>query len=519
MRAPAFFRRMLRGAASKRRPSVSAAAERRLRALRWKYDAAGDGEDLRRYWGKADDLSAKAANDHSVRKKLRRRSRYEAANNTYASGLADTLANETIGTGPRLQLLTEDSRMNREVERRFARWAEQVDLAGKLRTMRRAKVVDGEVFLLLKLSNKDPSGPQLDLVVREADYCTSEGVLDPRKLLPVDGIELDEFDRPTHYHILPFHPGDANLLSPENQRPKREPAERVIHYFERKRPGQCRGIPELTPALPLFAQLRRYTLATLTAAETAADFAGILESLAQAPDPEDEEQPSAMDVLDIERGMLTTLPIGWKLSQLKAEHPTTVYGDFKEQLLGEIGRCVGSPFNVIAGNSSKYNYASGRLDFQIFRRNITVERRIIECEILKRIFMAWLEAAALALVDPLVGLPPFIELKYLWRWDGFTHIDEKKTADAQAVRLKTEVSNLANEMAAEGRDWEEEIAQSAREAYERRRTELTYRKRLVDEFGEEAVASVEASRKKGPEQAKESEPDETEVGEEAAAAA
>ena len=33
---------------------------------------------------------------------------------------------------------------------------------------------------------------------------------------------------------------------------------------------------EITLALPLFAQLRRYTLAVLGAAETAADFAGIL---------------------------------------------------------------------------------------------------------------------------------------------------------------------------------------------------------------------------------------------------
>ena len=37
------------------------------------------------------------------------------------------------------------------------------------------------------------------------------------------------------------------------------------------RPGQARGIPDITPALPLFAQLRRFTLAVLAAAETAAD--------------------------------------------------------------------------------------------------------------------------------------------------------------------------------------------------------------------------------------------------------
>ena len=43
-------------------------------------------------------------------------------------------------------------------------------------------------------------------------------------------------------------------------------ANAVIHWFRADRPGQHRGVPEITPALPLFAQLRRYTLAVLGAA-------------------------------------------------------------------------------------------------------------------------------------------------------------------------------------------------------------------------------------------------------------
>jgi len=54
------------------------------------------------------------------------------------------------------------------------------------------------------------------------------------------------------------------------------PADAVVHWFRSDRPGQHRGIPEITPALPLFAQLRRYTLAVIAAAETAADFAAVL---------------------------------------------------------------------------------------------------------------------------------------------------------------------------------------------------------------------------------------------------
>ncbi len=66
----------------------------------------------------------------------------------------------------------------------------------------------------------------------------------------------------------------------------------MIHYFRADRPGQSRGIPEITPALPLFAQLRRYTLAVLAAAETAADFAAVLYTDAPA---NGEADPSRAD--------------------------------------------------------------------------------------------------------------------------------------------------------------------------------------------------------------------------------
>jgi len=52
-----------------------------------------------------------------VRRVLRNRARppnYEVANNSYAKGMGGvlTLANDTIGTGPRLQMLTEDADAN-----------------------------------------------------------------------------------------------------------------------------------------------------------------------------------------------------------------------------------------------------------------------------------------------------------------------------------------------------------------------------------------------------------------------
>ena len=49
-----------------------------------------------------------AAAGPEVRRTLRNRARYEVANNSYARGIVLTLANDVIGTGPRLQMLLGD---------------------------------------------------------------------------------------------------------------------------------------------------------------------------------------------------------------------------------------------------------------------------------------------------------------------------------------------------------------------------------------------------------------------------
>ena len=43
-----------------------------------------------------------------------------------------------------------------------------------------------------------------------------------------------------------------------------------------------RGLPDILPALPLFAQLRRYTLAVIAAAESAANIAVLMKTNAPA---------------------------------------------------------------------------------------------------------------------------------------------------------------------------------------------------------------------------------------------
>jgi capsid protein len=50
-----------------------------------------------------------------------------------------------------------------------------------------------------------------------------------------------------------------------------------------------------------------------------------------------------------------------------------------------------------------------------------------------------------------------------WFWDGHEHVDPSKEANAQATRLSNHTTTLANEYAKQGRDWEAELRQRAKE--------------------------------------------------------
>jgi len=240
----------------------------------------------------------------------------------------------------------------------------------------------------------------------------------------------------------------------------------VIHYFRSDRPGQHRGVPEITPAIPLFAQLRRYTLAVIAAAETAADFASVLYTDSPANGEAAAVEP--MDIIELEKRMMTTLPDGWKLGQTKAEQPATTYDMFKREILNEIARCLNLPYNIAACNSSGYNYASGRLDHQTYYKSIRVEQAHLSAIVLDRIFQVWCDEAMLT--SELAILRNSRSIPHQWFFDGTEHVDPAKEANAQATRIKSLTTTRAAEFARQGKDWETELRQIAKE------------KRLMDEL-------------------------------------
>ena len=421
-------------------------------AVKARFDAAQTTTDNHRHWAAADHLSADMEASPEVRRTLRMRSRYEISNNSYAKGLVQMLANDTIGTGPRLQMLTGDESFNDAVETAFSKWADAIRLPAKLRTMRMARCQDGEAFAVLATNPKVRHEVKLDLMLVEADRVSGDlkWIEDDRS---VDGITFDQWGNPVSYRVLKYHPGDIRYMPGDEA--VRVPAEYMIHIFRQDRPGLHRGVPELTAALPLFAQLRRYNLAVLSAAEAAADFAAILYTDAPPNGESDEVEP--MDSISLERNMLLTVPAGWKMGQLDPKQPAATHSEFVKIILSEIARCSVTTYGTLAGDFSGHNYASGRLDNQIYHKSILVDRSFWESEALNRIFEVWFREYLLTTMQP------FSSERHTWFWDGFPHVDPSKEAAAQEKRLSNHTTTLAAECAKDGRDYMSVLHQRAKE--------------------------------------------------------
>ena len=83
--------------------------------------------------------------------------------------------------------------------------------------------------------------------------------------------------------------------------------------------------------------------------------------------------------------------------------------------------------------------------------------------VLDRILDAWLREAI-----RVPGLLPasaraLLDYPHQWFWDGMEHVDPAKEANAQATRLASHTTTLASEYAKEGKDWETELRQRAKE--------------------------------------------------------
>lgn len=455
--------------------------EQILRVLKAKYDAAQSSINNERHWENADRLDPHAAASWKVRQLLRIRSRYEVIeNNPYLKGCLLTLANDFVGSGPKLSIQDDFIKpaKAKAVSSLFMKWMAARRIRQKLWRAKLAKTTDGETFLFA-FTNKESMQSRrvttpisLDFFMVEADQISNSDYQErkPNGTTEMDGVQWDKYGNPLKYYLLDEHPG-SSVWGVRGNEGKWIKADQVIHWFRQDR-GWLRGIPELTPSLPLCALLRRYTIAVVRAAEIGADFSAVLETEAPpaltnfAVDENGNPIDDPFDAFPIEMGMFTTLPWGMKLKQLEAKQPMQSYEMFVNALLTEIVRPLLMPFNLAAGTSKDSNMATAVVDTHIYKGNQGNERLDCEESVLTVMFSMWLYEAS--------RIPGYLPIKikelpeHSWRWDkiGLDHTDPVKVAQAHKIAhdkgFITDRDYQEQIMNRDVEDWQKEIEENLR---------------------------------------------------------
>lgn len=428
-----------------------------------RFDNARNTADTASLFRNVDSLAITTALSPGVRKTVRERARYVVANCPYAKNMLDIFVTHVVGpwatvTFPRGRV---SESLRDRVSEAFDAWAVATGFWPKVKTLLRAKITDGEAFAMLvtdKAVVKNGNAVTLNVKPIECDRVESYTEMVTREN-EFDGIRFDENGHPLEYRILKYHPGDYRALRNYRRAGDWVKAANVIHYFDVLRPEQVRGISDFVSALDIPALQKSYRSSVVDSAINAASISGVLQT-DQVPECFDDDDTSigkcAMDIkpntsFQAQRGALVTLPEGWKLQQLNAEQPTSLYDGFVRSLIAEMAACLSMPVNIAMSDSSQHNFASAKLDHMTYGDKIADVRAALSVDILDRVFFAWLDEYAARNPMDAETFAALHRTEWLFTERGNSEV--MKDASADNTRLGNGTTTLDIICSKSGRDW------------------------------------------------------------------
>lgn len=492
------------------------------------------GEADANYFSRQCKNGAHQAHSRKIRDTYRDRSRSESEDNPYLVGIQRTHANSVIGLGPKLQInytryvdkfldgsgnrataRDKAKEVARQIESGFQDWVNARGIADKARTLEKTALRDPEAFAVI-LTGKRPAAldqlvncvkrevPDLDVQLIDDERVRNDdatvlgteiggnnyrlGVSNKGNNLRFLGrddepnpnevaIDVENIDgvlvhrgETVAYQIANEHPDAITTL--QDQSFRLVPAKYVIHFFERDRQEQFRGVPVMATAMLPASWWRKFSEAIVKAAKSAASLSWIMFTDAQGETDDDVPSATPYDTVELETDTGLVLPDKWKPTQMKAEHPNATHGDFEDRMIRQMGRPIGMGIGEATGDYSKFNFSSAQMGRLIYFLHVAITQSKRELAMWDGLFCLWWDAVALledsghltTAARRLVGpneYPPAPE--HLWQWPKPEPLDEIKTATANAVKLKTAQTNLRRVLASQNIDIDDLFEEMARD--------------------------------------------------------
>jgi lambda family phage portal protein len=438
---------------------------------------------------------------------LRRRSRDSARNNPIAGGAINANVTNVIGTGLSCQptinyeLLglseEEADAWQTQTAANFVQWFESMDCDitrhqngyGLQALAFRSMLESGDVVVTMPIVNVSGIGEMLTIQIIEADRLSNPwNVADTATL--AGGVEKDDNGAPAYYHICNQHPG-SRVLNTTLRKWEKIPAfgaqtgrRNVLHVFERRRPGQSRGVPYLAPVMEPLKQLGRYTDAEISAAVNSAAI-----SFFTRMDPEafgdifDDKGREAyvgnakswdgsipQSSIDGPGKAVNLLP-GESVEMMNPGRPNDKFDPFVMAVLRQVGVSLELPFEVLVKHFES-SYSAARAALLDAWKFFKCRREFIATHLCQPIYENWLayEIANGSIAAPGYFVSRKIAAAYngsVWIGDGPGSIDPLKEVQAAGERIDLGISTKqAESIAYDGIPWELKLKQRAKEARE-----------------------------------------------------
>jgi lambda family phage portal protein len=370
----------------------------------------------------------------------------------------------------------------------------QLNIADQMWLALRHQLVDGDTLAIAEWHPERVG-------YGRARYATTLRLLDPDRMSNPNemidtrhrrgGVEIDDDGVPIGYHIRRGHAFDwyqsvDSMIWDFIPRETDWGRPVVLHYYDRDRATQHRGLAAFIPVLNTFKMLNRFDAVTLQAAVLAAVFSLSVESPYDPEGLKEMLEPGASTIelnnysqmradyhrdRPIQLNNATVLPTfpGEKINALGATQPGPEYDPFTHAVYRRLAASLGTTVEEITRDWTKTNYSSARAGFVSAWRTISRRRARFDRGFAKGLYVAWHEEAYEIADLPLpANAPDFAEARGALarcKWIGAPRgwVDPVKEAQGAVLRMDAGVSTLQQEAAEQGHDYEELLQQRAHE--------------------------------------------------------
>lgn len=294
-----------------------------------------------------------------------------------------------------------DATGNDKIEAAWRKWCRRPTVEGTmsfsdaLRLLDVAAACDGDVFI--EIVRGSSYRDRIGFRIYEADWVdetmnrpAGDGVNRIRM-----GVETDDADKPIAYWFFTYHRGDQDLAIGRKLH-RRVPADRIIHYYKRRRPGQTRGEPMFASVLLSLKMVDGYRDSEITNRRVRAALGGFIETATPDVGPSGLAD-NAGEVADatglemyLEPGQIRGLSPGQTFKAFTPSAGGDDYAAFEKAMLRAIASGLGVSYVALANDLEGVSYSSIRQGTLDDRERWMTEQEFLIDHVVFPLFEAWL---------------------------------------------------------------------------------------------------------------------------------